>query len=418
MASHIKPLKIAFVHPDLGIGGAERLVVDAAVALQHAGHQVSLFTAHHDPRRCFKPTRDGTLNVRVAGHAIPAHLAGRLRALCCVARMAALALLVGRQRPRFDIVFCDLVSHTLPLLKRVSRSRLAFYCHFPDQLLTRQRGELYGLYRRPINWLEGRGIARADRVLVNSRFTAERTSRIFPALQDRMVVLHPAVDCDRFRSIPPLTGTSTTNPSGVTLLSINRFDPHKNLHLAIEALAGLRSRLPAGQFASLRLVMAGGYDDQLPEARQTLESLERLADKLRVATHVRFAKSPSDQQIAGLLQASRCVVYTPKNEHFGIVPLEAMAAARPVVAVDSGGPRETILHGRTGYLCPSTGEGFADKLADLVADSVAAREMGTAGRKHVQNRFSHTGFGRRLDQLMRDLMRDDVDHKRGGRVAA
>jgi hypothetical protein len=48
-----------FFHPDLGIGGAERLVVDAAVALQSRGHTVTIFTSHCDPRHCFDEARDG-----------------------------------------------------------------------------------------------------------------------------------------------------------------------------------------------------------------------------------------------------------------------------------------------------------------------------------------------------------------------
>lgn len=48
-----------FFHPDLGIGGAERLVIDAAVALQHRGHKVTIFTSHCDPQHCFDEARDG-----------------------------------------------------------------------------------------------------------------------------------------------------------------------------------------------------------------------------------------------------------------------------------------------------------------------------------------------------------------------
>lgn len=54
-----RKLRIAIVHPDLGIGGAEKLVVDAALGLQARGHQVELITSHHDPKHCFEPTRDG-----------------------------------------------------------------------------------------------------------------------------------------------------------------------------------------------------------------------------------------------------------------------------------------------------------------------------------------------------------------------
>lgn len=78
-------LRIAFVHPDLGIGvfkhpepaagpdniaagGAERLVVDAALGLQKLGHEVVIYTSHHDPNHCFDETRDGTPAELAASH--------------------------------------------------------------------------------------------------------------------------------------------------------------------------------------------------------------------------------------------------------------------------------------------------------------------------------------------------------------
>jgi alpha-1,3/alpha-1,6-mannosyltransferase len=51
--------RVVFFHPDLGIGGAERLVVDAAVGLQNKGHKVTIFTSHCDPTHCFDEARDG-----------------------------------------------------------------------------------------------------------------------------------------------------------------------------------------------------------------------------------------------------------------------------------------------------------------------------------------------------------------------
>ena len=55
---------IVFFHPDLGIGGAERLVVDAAVGLQDLGHKVTIFTSHCDPKHCFDEARDGKPSAR------------------------------------------------------------------------------------------------------------------------------------------------------------------------------------------------------------------------------------------------------------------------------------------------------------------------------------------------------------------
>lgn len=51
---------IVFIHPDLGIGGAERLVIDAAVGLQERGHRVTIYTSYCDRAHCFDEARDGT----------------------------------------------------------------------------------------------------------------------------------------------------------------------------------------------------------------------------------------------------------------------------------------------------------------------------------------------------------------------
>jgi len=52
---------VVFFHPDLGIGGAERLIIDAAVGLQKRGNRVVIFTSHCDPKHCFDEARDGML---------------------------------------------------------------------------------------------------------------------------------------------------------------------------------------------------------------------------------------------------------------------------------------------------------------------------------------------------------------------
>jgi alpha-1,3/alpha-1,6-mannosyltransferase len=57
------PKTVVFLHPDLGIGGAERLVVDAAVGLQNRGYKVVIFTSHCDPKHCFDEARDGSTSL-------------------------------------------------------------------------------------------------------------------------------------------------------------------------------------------------------------------------------------------------------------------------------------------------------------------------------------------------------------------
>jgi len=65
MATAESPQKrIVFLHPDLGIGGAERLVIDAAVGLQSLGHKVTILTSHCDRNHCFTEAKDGKYNSR------------------------------------------------------------------------------------------------------------------------------------------------------------------------------------------------------------------------------------------------------------------------------------------------------------------------------------------------------------------
>ena len=59
-------------------------------------------------------------------------------------------------------------------------------------------------------------------------------------------------------------------------------------------------------------------------------------------------------------------LYTPSGEHFGLVPSKPMHARVPVIAVKSGGPEETIIHGKTGYLLQPVPQAFATHIHDIL----------------------------------------------------
>lgn len=192
-------LRVAFLHPNLGIGGAERLVVDAAKALKARGHAVNIFTNYHDMNHCYPETRDGTLPVYVYGDTGFSSIFGRFHVVIAVFRMVYLALLFalwpwsstppGRQRwaKEFDVVVIDQVAHAVPIIRSLTACKVLFYCHFPDQLLAPSRPNLVRrLYRWPIDQLERWSTSRAHRVLVNSEFTRSTFRRTFPNVEDHM----------------------------------------------------------------------------------------------------------------------------------------------------------------------------------------------------------------------------------------
>ena len=102
-----------------------------------------------------------------------------------------------------------------------------------------------------------------------------------------------------------------------------------------------------------------------------------------------------------ILQSSNVCLYTPIGEHFGIVPLESMAASTPVVAMASGGPLETVVHDETGLLVndPFSELQVAKELEKFILDPELASRLGSAGNSHVEKKFSFEAFSNQLEKI-------------------
>jgi len=278
----------------------------------------------------------------------------------------------------------------------------------------------------------------ADVIVVNSEFTKDVFKQTFQTLSSKSAeisVLYPAIELEQFdtelsqdqvkeakRAFPlelkeklKLIDEGESKAKCHFLLSINRFERKKNLSLAVYALGVL---LQKQDYESVRkgktvcLILAGGYDPRLEENVEYMKELKRLVLNLGLEKHVFFVPSFTDDQRVLLLQLCTCVVYTPDKEHFGIVPIEAMYAARPVVAVASGGPLESIVHEETGFLQEQTPQAFAEALAKIIQDETRAFKIGVSGRKHVAAKFSLDAFADQLDQVCAK-MANDAQHKYG-----
>lgn len=400
--------KVIFLHPDLGIGGAERLVVDAALSFRRKGHSVSFVTTHHDKSHCFAETKDGSFPVIVVGDWIPRHIFGKFFALCAYIRMiyAALYIIFFCEIP--DVIFCDIVSACMPILK-MCKSRLIYYCHFPDQLLSVPGGRLKNMYRAPLNWIEEKTTRCADVILVNSNFTRKVFYETFTSIEKAPEVLYPSINTEFFnKEKSPNIKFSTVlevdlSSDAFIFLSINRYEKKKNIALAIKALNSLKQSISQFEWARVYLIVAGGYDNRVSENIEYHNELQHLARELDLKHNIFFLKSPTDEEKLFLLQQCDCLLYTPSNEHFGIVPLEAMYSEKPVIAVNSGGPRETIINNETGYLCEPLEVDFAAAMKICVEDQNLARKMGKAGRKRFENNFSFQAFSEHLNNVVDKL---------------
>lgn len=398
--------------------------------MQELGHKVTIFTSHCDKAHCFEEVRDGSLDVRIRGNTIfPHSIFGHFSILCAILRQLHLVLLITAFTPELrkldpEILFVDQLSACIPLLReQCPDPRILFYCHFPDKLLTSKRSWIRRVYRWPFDWLESWSTGASDVIAVNSNFTKSVFSQAFPLLSHRSPrVVYPCVDEEGSEA------SSETVQSGETpeawkdikvFLSINRFERKKEIGLAIRAFASLPEELREQS----RLILAGGYDPRVAENISYHAELERLASshKLKHATFknaiTAMSSSPNVEVIfllsipsalkATLLRSCTMLLYTPAFEHFGIVPLEAMLAEKPVLAANVGGPTETVVDDETGWLRnPDNASEWTGIMKIALADSSRPKllEMGRRGRQRVIESFSKRQMAQRLNTIFEKML--------------
>ena len=86
-----------------------------------------------------------------------------------------------------------------------------------------------------------------------------------------------------------------------------------------------------------------------------------------------------------------------------------MAAQKPVIACNSGGPVETIKDGITGFLCDPNPEAFSFAMSKFITDAQLAESMGKEARRHVEESFSTKIFGQNLNGYLVDIVREKID---------
>lgn len=379
-----------------------------------------MITNHHDPNHCFPETKS-ELSVQVVNGWFPRKILGRFYALCAYIRMiiAALYLILFARSDVYlsdlDCVILDQVSAPIPLLKLFSRwftskpnFRIIFYCHHPDLLLTDRQTVGKRLYRQVIDWIEEWSTGYADLILVNSKYTGQVFRQTFPSLASQAIhVLYPICNfktldencsshIDEFNLI---IADDFHKKSEFVFLSINRYERKKQISLAIKALNSLKNHLDPSKH-KVKLIIAGGYDGRINENVEYFDELKRLVDDLDLHSSVLFLRSPPDLIKSLLYDYCDCVLYTPENEHFGIVPIEAMYKRRPVIACNSGGPLETVRDNETGFLCSPTSKSFSEAMLKLVEQPNLTKEMGLAGREFVVNKFSSQSFQSALNDIL------------------
>lgn len=209
--------------------------------------------------------------------------------------------------------------------------RNLFYCHTPPRFIYDQRDFYLSLLPRGlrpalqlfIRYLQPRyeeAVAKMDTIVANSENVR---NRIRNYLGQEAVVVYPPCDTKRF----------VWRGQGNYYLSTGRLDPLKRVDLIIQAFLNMPDK---------QLVITSGGGE--------LSKLQKLAVH---APNIHFTGWVDEATLASLLGNAIATLYLPKDEDFGMSPIESMAAGKPVIGVAEGGLLETIIPEETGILLHS-----------------------------------------------------------------
>ena len=209
-------------------------------------------------------------------------------------------------------------------------------------------------------------VARMDVVIANSENVRGRL-RKFLGIESQVV--NPPIDTERFRWIEP----------GDHFVSLARLTEYKRVELIVRAFMRMPQR---------KLVVASGGPQEA--------FLRKLAADAR---NIEFTGWMPEAALADIIGRARAAIYIPRDEDFGMSPVEAMSAGKPVIGVAEGGLLETVVDGETGFLmaAPPTVEAVLEAVDRMTANRARAMREACEARARL---FSKALFLERMKRFL------------------
>jgi D-inositol-3-phosphate glycosyltransferase len=371
VSEHASPLAVL---GGADAGGQNVHVAALSLALAQRGHQVEVYTRRDDPDSPERvPLGPGVEVVHV-----PAGPAEQIPKDNLLPYMQAFGQWMGRQwspEPP-DVVHAHFWMSGVACLeaRRAVTSPFAQTFHALGVVKRRHQGAA--------------DTSPPQRLEIEARLASEADAVIATATDEVRELLDLDAPADSMHVVP--CGVDIFRPSlpqdhwwrvrhGGRILSLGRLVERKGVDTVIAALA---------QLPDAELVVAGGPTvafNNDPEVRR----LRAVADRLGVADRVRLVGPVSREDVPALIRSADIVACTPWYEPFGIVPLEAMACGRPVVAAAVGGMLDTVVDGVTGVrVPPKDPDRLAVALKELLDDPARRRRLGAAGAARVAEKYT------------------------------
>jgi alpha-maltose-1-phosphate synthase len=285
--------------------------------------------------------------------------------------------------------YADMAGHWIRTLHRIP---LVVTLHSMEPLRPWKADQLGSGYLLS-SWIEKTAVEGADRVIAVSAKMREDILAHFDADPGKVVVIHNGIDPDRFRRTEARDHLERLGVREPYVLFVGRITDQKGIFHLLEAAP----KMPPG----VQVVLCASAPDT-PEIEQRLRTA--------VANHpnVKWIFEMVSHDVVVQLYSHAEVFACPSvYEPFGIINLEAMACETPVVASAVGGILEVVEDGKTGLLVPpARPDLLADALLRVLNDKAAARAMGKAGRKRVEDKFSWASVAARTQEVYGDAIEE------------
>jgi len=253
------------------------------------------------------------------------------------------------------------------------RCPVRFVAYIHGQLSDEARFErgLVALSMRLQARAERHSVRHADAVLTVSAYAKRRLATVYRVPEHRIAIVPPAFDGERWSAV--LAGAGGPEPGArPTVLCVARLYPRKDVGTLLRAAARLRPEVP-----TLRVRVVGDG----PERHR----LMGLARTLGLDGCAEFPGQVPFTELAAAYASCDVFCLPSRQEGFGIVFLEAMAAGRPIVACRGTAAAEVVVHDHGGLLVPQHDpDGLADALRRLLGDPDLRRRLGAGGPEQVR----------------------------------
>jgi len=219
-----------------------------------------------------------------------------------------------------------------------------------------------------------------DKVLVNSYFSMESCKRAYGLNSE---VCYLGIDNSLFKPVVNKTEESY-------VIGLGGFMKHKNQELAIRAIAEIKSKRP-------KLLWIGNLVDE-----EHYEEMATLANSLNVVLELK--RMVSDENLVELLSGASCMIYSSNLEPFGFAPLEANACGTPVIGIAEGGIRETIIHGKNGFLANPNPIEIANYIQQLTENQELREQMIKFAIENVQKQWTLAQCTERINRAIQSVI--------------